>query len=104
VVAALDRPPADDGQIKPGGSSAPHALYNIGNSRSEELGRVIELLEQATGRTAVLDPQPMQLGEVSETLADLGASERDLGFKPATSIDEGIPRFVDWYRGYHEVR
>ena len=103
VVAALDRPPADDGQIKPGGSSAPHALYNIGNSRSEELGRVVELLEQATGRTAVLDPQPMQLGEVSETFADLGASERDLGFKPATSIDEGIPHFVDWYRGYHEV-
>ena len=104
VLAALDRPPADDGQPKPGGSTAPHALYNIGNSRSEDLGRVIELLEQATGRTALLDPQPMQLGEVSETFADLGAIERDLGFKPAIRIDEGIPRFVDWYRDYHEVR
>ena len=103
VLAALDRPPADDGQAKPGGSTAPHTLYNIGNSRSEELGRVIGLLEQATGRTAVLDPQPMQLGEVSETFADLGAIKRDLGFKPLTSIDEGIPRFVDWYRDYHEV-
>ena len=104
VLAAFDRPPADDGQAKPGGSTAPHALYNIGNSRSEDLGRVIELLEQATGRTALLDPQPMQLGEVSETFADLGAIERDLGFRPATSIDEGIPRFVDWYRDYHKAR
>ncbi len=104
VLAALDRPPADDGQPKAGGSIAPHALYNIGNSRSEELGRVIALLEQATGRTAMLEPLPMQPGEVTETFADLGAIERDLGFRPTTSIDEGIPRFVDWYRDYHKVR
>jgi UDP-glucuronate 4-epimerase len=101
VVACLDSPPADDGSTKAGGSSAPHALYNIGNSRSEDLMRVIELLEQETGRKALLDPRPMQPGDVKETFADISAIERDLGFQPATGIDEGIPRFVGWYREYH---
>lgn len=103
VVAALDHAPADDGSEKAGGSFAPHAIYNIGNSRSEDLSRVVELLEQATGRAATLDPQPMQPGDVAETFADISAIERDLGFKPTTSIDEGIPRFVAWYRDYHKV-
>ena len=103
VVAAIDRPPADDGAEKAGGSLAPHAIYNIGNSRSEDLGRVVALLEQATGRIATLDPLPMQPGEVAETFADVSAIERDLGFKPSTTIDEGIPRFVTWFRDYHKV-
>jgi UDP-glucuronate 4-epimerase len=103
VLAALDRPPVDNGREKAGGSPAPHAIYNLGNSRSEELGRVIALLEQATGRTAIIDELPMQIGDIAETAADIGASERDLGFRPATSIDEGVPRFVDWYRDYHGV-
>src|SRR5581483_10516964 len=60
VISCLGGPPADDGQVKAGGSCAPHALYNIGNSRSENLMRVVALLEQATGRKALLDPQPMQ--------------------------------------------
>lgn len=101
VVACLDRPPADDGSVKAGGSSAPHALYNIGNSRSEDLMRVVELLEEATGKKALLDPQPMQPGDVKETFADISAIERDHGFKPTTTIDEGVPRFVSWYRDYH---
>jgi UDP-glucuronate 4-epimerase len=104
VVACLDNPPIDDGSAKAGGSSAPHALYNIGNSRSEDLMRVVELLEQATGKKALLDPQPMQPGDVRDTFADISAIERDLGFSPTTTIDEGIPRFVDWYRDYHEIR
>jgi UDP-glucuronate 4-epimerase len=103
VIACLDNPPADDGATKAGGSSAPHALYNIGNSRSEDLMRVVELLEAATGRRALLDPQPMQIGDVKETFADISAIERDLGFEPATTIDEGVPRFVAWYRDYHRV-
>jgi UDP-glucuronate 4-epimerase len=103
VIACLDNPPADDGATKAGGSSAPHALYNIGNSRSEDLMRVVELLEAATGRKALLDPQPMQIGDVKETFADISAIERDLGFQPATTIDEGVPRFVAWYRDYHQV-
>ncbi|HEY8591357.1 MAG TPA: SDR family NAD(P)-dependent oxidoreductase [Sphingomicrobium sp.] len=101
VVACLDGPPADDGETKAGGSSAPHALYNIGNSRSEDLMRVVDLLEQETGRKALLDPKPMQVGDVKETFADISAIERDHGFQPSTSIDEGVPRFVGWYKEYH---
>ena len=103
VVACLDSPPRDDGSSKAGGSHAPHALYNIGNNRSEQLMRVVELLEQATGKKALLDPQPLQPGDVKDTFADISAIERDHGFKPATTIDEGIPRFVAWYRDYHGV-
>ena len=102
VIACLDKPPIDDGSTKAGGSNAPHALYNIGNSRSEDLMRVVELLERATGRKALLDPQPMQPGDVKDTFADISAIERDHGFAPTTSIEEGIPRFVEWYRGYHK--
>jgi UDP-glucuronate 4-epimerase len=101
VVACLDGPPADDGQVKAGGSTSPHALYNIGNSSSEDLMRVVQLLEQETGRKALLEPMPMQVGDVRETFADISAIEKDHGFKPMTSIDEGVPRFVKWYREYH---
>jgi UDP-glucuronate 4-epimerase len=103
IVACLDAPPADDGNVKAGGSTAPHALYNIGNHRSEDLMRVVELLERETGRTAIADLQPMQIGDVKETFADISAIERDLGFEPTTTIDEGIPRFVSWYRDYHRL-
>jgi UDP-glucuronate 4-epimerase len=101
VVSCLDAPPEDDGSVKAGGSHAPHAIYNIGNSRSEDLMRVVQLLEEATGRKALLDPQPMQPGDVKDTFADISAIGRDLGFAPTTSIDEGVPRFVSWYRKYH---
>lgn len=101
VIACLDGPPADDGQVKAGGSVSPHALYNIGNSRSEDLMRVVELLEQETGRTATGNLMPMQIGDVKETFADISAMERDHGFEPRTTIDEGVPRFVAWYREYH---
>ena len=101
VVACLDSPPVDDGETKAGGSSSPHALYNIGNCRSEDLMKVVEILEQETGRKALLDPRPMQAGDVKETFADVSAIARDHGFEPSTSIEEGIPRFVSWYRDYH---
>ena len=101
VIACLDLPPADDGEEKAGGSTSPHALYNIGNSRSEDLMRVVALLEQETGRKAIANPMPMQIGDVKETFADISAIERDHGFQPATTIDEGVPRFVAWYRDYH---
>jgi UDP-glucuronate 4-epimerase len=103
VLACLDGAPVDDGETKAGGSNAPHAIYNIGNNRSEDLMRVVELLEQATGRKALIDPRPMQPGDVKETFADISAIERDHGFQPTTSIDEGVPRFVDWYREYHSL-
>ena len=103
VVACLDRPPRDNGEVKAGGSTSPHALYNIGNSRSEDLMRVVQLLEQETGRRALLDPKPMQVGDVRETFADISAIERDHGFKPSTDITEGVPRFVAWYKEYHGI-
>jgi UDP-glucuronate 4-epimerase len=103
VIACLDNPPADDGATKAGGSTSPHALYNIGNSRSEDLMRVVELLETATGRKALIDPRPMQIADIKESCADISAIQRDLGFEPATTIDEGVPRFVAWYRDYHRI-
>jgi UDP-glucuronate 4-epimerase len=104
VVAALDKPPPDDGKPKPGGSVAPHRLYNIGNNRAEELGRLIDLIEQACGREAIRDYQPMQPGDVPATYADIEATRRDLGFAPTTPIEVGVPRFVEWYRGWQAGR
>ena len=103
VVACGDRAPVDDGSAKAGGSIGPHALYNIGNHRSEKLLRVVELLERETGRTAVIEMAPMQPGDVPDTFADISAIERDHGFEPTISIDEGIPRFVAWFRDYHGI-
>jgi len=103
VVAALDNPPPDDGAEKAGGSRAPHRLYNIGNSRSEELETMIGVIEQACGRKAERRLLPMQPGDVRDTFADVSAIQRDLGFVPVTAIEVGIPRFVDWYRAYHRL-
>lgn len=101
VVASLDNPPPDDGQEKAGGSVKPHRLYNIGNSQSEHLMKVVSLLEEACGRKAVIDFQPRQPGDVLSTYADIAAISRDLGYAPTTSIETGVPNFVQWYRGYH---
>lgn len=103
VVACLDNPPPDDGQEKAGGSTKPHRLYNIGNSQSEHLMKVIGVLENSIGRKAEIDFQPMQPGDVPATYADVSAISRDLGYKPTTSIVEGVPNFVRWYRDYHRV-
>jgi UDP-glucuronate 4-epimerase len=101
VVACHDNPPPDDGEEKAGGSRSPHRLYNIGNHRSEELTRMIDLIEEACGRKAERRLLPMQPGDVRDTYADISAIQRDLGFQPTTSIDVGVPRFVEWYRDYH---
>lgn len=103
VIAALDSPPADDGEEKAGGSTKPHALYNIGNNRSEELSHMIDVLEDALGKKAVRDLQPIQPGDVPATAADISAIQHDLGFEPTTAIEEGIPKFVAWYRDYHGI-
>ncbi|MDD3799384.1 MAG: SDR family NAD(P)-dependent oxidoreductase [Novosphingobium sp.] len=103
VVACLDNPPADDGQEKAGGSAKPHALYNIGNHKSEHLMKVIGLLEDACGRKAELEMLPMQPGDVHKTYADIAAIQQDLGYQPTTSIEQGVPKFVDWFREYHGV-
>jgi UDP-glucuronate 4-epimerase len=101
VVACLDRPPIDDGSVKAGGSISPHRLYNIGNNRSEELTRMIDLIEAACGRPAIRDMHPMQDGDVKDTYADVSAIANDLGYAPTTPIEVGLPRFVDWYKAYH---
>jgi UDP-glucuronate 4-epimerase len=102
VMACIDAPPADDGQIKAGGSAAPHRIYNMGNNRSEELTKVVTLLEQALGRAATLELLPMPAEDLRDTFADIKATQVDLEFQPSTSIDEGIPRFVEWYKSYHK--
>jgi len=101
VLATLDGAPADDGSVKAGGSVAPHAIYNIGNNRSEPLLRFIELLEEACGRKAEVQLMPMQPGDVERTFADIDAIQRDFGYQPTTPIDEGIPRFVEWFKAYN---
>ena len=100
VLAALDHPPADNGAVKPGGSTRPHTLYNIGNGRPEALGDLIAAIERACGEQAIRELKPMQPGDVTATYADIAPIARDLGYAPTTSIAEGVPRFVDWYRGY----
>lgn len=95
VLAALDNPPSRDGE------GVPHRVYNLGNNRSEPLMRFIGLIEDALGEKAEIDFQPMQPGDVPATYADIEASQRDLGFEPRVPIDEGIPRFVTWYREFH---
>ena len=89
---------------KAGGSMSPHRLYNIGNSRSEDLMRMIALIEEACGRRAEIEFLPLQPGDVPETFADISAIEADLGFAPTTPIDAGIPAFVDWFKAYRQAR
>ena len=103
VVACLDHAPADDGAEKAGGSVKPHALYNIGNNRSEPLMKVVGLLEDACGKQADIEFLPMQPGDVHKTYADITAINRDLGYAPTTSIEQGVPSFVQWFRAYHGV-
>ena len=100
ILAALDHPPVDDGAEKAGGSRSPHALYNIGNNRAEPLEKLIALIEECCGREAIRVDQPMQPGDVPATYAELSAIQGDLGFRPTTPIDTGIPLWVEWYRGY----
>jgi len=103
VVACLDSPPLDDGEQKPGGSTKPHVLYNIGNHRSEPLMKVVGLLETACERKATIEMLPMQPGDVPRTYADIDAIQRDIGYQPSTGVETGIPAFVRWYRDYHRI-
>jgi UDP-glucuronate 4-epimerase len=100
ILATADRPPVDDGTPKPGGSTGPHAIYNIGNNASEPLARLVSVIEQACGRPLLIQEQPMQAGDVPDTYADISAIARDHGFQPTTPIDIGVPAFVEWYRSW----
>ena len=85
------------------GDGPPYRVYNIGNHRSEPLMRMISIIEESLGRKAEIVFEPMQPGDVKETFADIEALRRDVGFEPSTTIDEGIPRFVRWYREFYGV-
>jgi UDP-glucuronate 4-epimerase len=87
----------------PGTSQAPCRLYNIGNNRPVELMKYIATLEQCLGRKAELNLLPLQPGDVPDTYADVEDLVRDAGYRPQTTIDEGVRRFVDWYRDYYSV-
>lgn len=84
-------------------SNAPYRLYNIGNNQPVELMKYIETLENCLGKKAQYNFLPLQPGDVPATYADIEALEQDVGYKPATSIESGIQRFVDWYRGFYKV-
>ncbi len=95
-VVATATDPAPQGQPL-------HSVYNIGNNRPVKLMRFIEIVEQAAGRKAELIMAPMQQGDVLATYANIDKLSRDYGFAPTTSLEEGIPRFVDWYRAYRKI-
>ena len=114
VVQAVERligkPPAKtdarSGSLPNPASStaAPWRIYNIGNNSTVEVSRIVELLEKELGRKATTELVPMQPGDVPETYADVDELMRDTGFRPATSIEEGVRRFVVWYREFHQQR
>jgi UDP-glucuronate 4-epimerase len=108
VVRLLDRIPEPDpgwsgATPDPASSYAPYRLYNIGNNQPVELMRFVRAIEAALGRTATLNLLPLQPGDIPETLADIDDLARDVGFAPNTAIEDGIARFVAWYREYYGV-
>ncbi len=108
VIRVLDRVPEPNpgwngDEPDSATSRAPYRLYNIGNNQPVELMHYIEVLEQCLGRTAEKNLLPLQPGDVPDTYADVTDLVRDTGYKPATTVEEGVRRFVDWYRSYYDV-
>ena len=103
VVRVADRIPAPASREHPGISSAPYRVYNIGNSDPVSLMDMIGILEKALGRVAQKNLLPMQPGDVAATFADVEELERDTGFRPKTSLEDGLLAFVQWYRDYFKV-
>jgi UDP-glucuronate 4-epimerase len=87
----------------PATSRAPWRVYNIGNNQPVELMRYIEVIEECLGKEAEKNLLPMQPGDVPDTYADVAALTSDVGYKPDTPIEEGVRKFIDWYRDYYEV-
>ena len=108
VVRVLDRVPQPDPHWSAessliGSSSAPYKVYNIGNNNPVELIHFIRTIEKCVGKVAEMNMLPLQPGDVPATFADIDALVRDVGFKPNTSVETGISRFVDWYKEYYQV-
>jgi len=96
-------PEWDGNQPDPGTSYCPYRVYNIGNHRQVELLRYIEVLEECLGKKADKIFLPLQKGDVPESFADISDLTRATGFTPATEVEEGIPRFVEWYKDYYQI-
>ena len=105
VIRVLDQPPGKgEGVNEPDRSaSAPWRIYNIGNSSRVQLMDYIQALEKALGLKATLELLPMQDGDVPATQADVSALESDFGYRPQVAVEEGVKRFVEWYRSYYSV-
>ena len=93
----------DSSNPDPGSAPCPYKIYNIGNNNSVELGRFIEVIEEQLGRTGIKEMLPMQPGDVAATYANVDDLMRDVGFKPSTSIEDGIASFIEWYKEYYGV-
>jgi UDP-glucuronate 4-epimerase len=102
-VAAAPDPGWSSDAPRANTSSAPYRIYNIGNHTPVPLSTFIELIEQATGKTAIRNLLPTQPGDVPETYADVDALTEAVGFKPSIPLDTGIRRFVEWYRAFHKI-
>ena len=108
MARIIERPPQGDADWSgakpdPSSSKAPWKIYNIGNNRPEQLMHVVSLLEQGFGREAQKKLMPMQAGDVLETFADVEDLARDIGFRPKTRIEDGVRKFVVWFREYHRI-
>ena len=108
VIRTLDNVPVGNDnwngdEPDPGTSKAPYRIYNIGNNQPVELLKFIEVIEQNLGMKANMNLMPLQPGDVPETFANIDDLMNDVGFKPNTSIEDGIGRFVQWYRDYYKV-
>lgn len=106
LVRLVDKPAAPNEQFDrmhpdPGTSQVPYRVYNIGNNQPEELERFIEVLEGCIGKRAEKQYLELQPGDVLESFADISGLEKAIGFRPQTSIETGIEKFVQWYRAYH---
>lgn len=94
----------DTGNPDPGSSYAPYKIYNMGNNHPVELTKFIETLEEKLGRKAIKNMLPMQAGDIPVTCADIQDVFMDVGFKPSTSIEVGMGKFVDWYLSYYKIK
>jgi UDP-glucuronate 4-epimerase len=108
ILRLLDRPPQENPDWSgkkpdPSSSAAPWKIYNIGNNNPEELMHIVSLLAKEFERPVLKEMLPMQPGDVAATYADVTDLERDIGFRPETSIEDGIARFAKWYRAYHKL-
>ena len=108
VVGVIDRPATPDPAWRgsdpdPATSDAPYRIFNIGNNQPVELMRYIHAIEAALGKKAVMNMLPMQAGDVAETAADISRLEAAIDFRPRTSVEEGVKKFVEWYKGYYNV-